>query len=570
MKNKNYKSLFMLSSVGLTAVLGSCGGGSKQANEGQAADPNILLIVVDDMGYSDCGAFGGEIKTPHIDSLAQDGIRFSSFHTSSLSAPTRSMLLTGIDTHLNGLGVMPNLHTTNQYMQEGYEGYLNKHVMTLPEVLQENGYHTYMAGKWHLGYQEGTRPSERGFDRSFALLNGGASHFSDAAGMGTAEPPVQYVEDGQPVAQLPDSFFSSDYYASKMIGYIDSQTEDAPFFGYLAFTAPHDPLQVPDEWLDKYKGVYDAGYNAIRKQRVDKINEMGLMPYKIEESLPSGEYTAWEKLSEDAKKIEAKKMEIYAAMIENVDYNIGRVLQKLKEKGMLENTIVLFMSDNGANKSDLTAYGKLEDYNVDNSYENMGKVGSFISEGIAWASVSNTPLALFKLSTAEGGINTPLIVSGKGVDKGKIDNKNLLHVCDIMPTLLDITAIERPDVYKGNSLHPMYGKSFTGLLDTKNAEKSFRQDNEAVCIEMMDHIAVFKGKWKARKLLDPFGDGQWQLFDLSKDITESKDLSSENADKLDELIQEWNTYSESVGYIKRNGRRAVDSLGSVERFYQFK
>lgn len=569
MKKKNGKYLFALGGVGFTAILSSCGGGNKQVNKDQPEDPNILLVLVDDMGFSDCGAFGGEIRTPNIDSLAENGMRFSRFHTSTLSAPTRAMLLTGVDTHQNGLGVMPNLHTTNQYLKEGYEGFLNNRVITLPEVLQENGYHTYMAGKWHLGYREGTRPSERGFDRSFALLNGGASHFSDASGMGTSEPPVQYVEDGVPVTSLPQSFFSSDFYADKMIEYIDSQNDNSPFFGYLAFTAPHDPLQLPDEWIDKYKGIYDVGYDAVRQQRIERINEIGLFPYQIEKSIPSGEYTAWDKLSEENRQEEARQMEIYAAMIENVDYNIGRVLAKLKEKGLLENTIVLFMSDNGANRSDMSAYRSFE-REIDNSYENMGKVGSFISEGMPWASVSNTPLAYFKVSAAQGGINTPLIVSGKGVDNGKIDNRNLLYVADIMPTLLERIGVERPDTFKGVALHPMYGKSFAGLLNAGDVDRVFRQDDEALCIEMLDDVAVFKGKWKARKLLKPWGNGEWKLFDMSNDVSESIDLSADNPEILKELIGDWESYSKKVGYIERNGRRALDSLGSVERFYEFK
>lgn len=294
------------------------------------------------------------------------------------------------------------------------------------------------------------------------------------------------------------------------------------------------------------------------------------MPYHIEESIPSGEYVAWEYLSEKEKKIQARQMEVYAAMIENVDYNIGRVLQQLKDKGMLENTIVLFMSDNGANRYDLTAYGKLEDYNVDNSYENMGRVGSFISQNVAWASVSNTPLAYFKSTTGEGGINTPFIVSGKGVESGKIDNKNVLHVADIMPTVLACIQVERPDSLNGIPLHPMYGKSFAGLLNAGQTEVSFRNSNEPICIEMTDNIAVLKGGWKARQMLSPYGTGRWELFNLNTDITENKDLSKQYPDKLSELINDWEQYAQHVGYIKRNNTRAVDSLGSVERFYQFK
>ena len=573
MKQENFKSLFMLGSLGFTVMLSPYSmGQNKPIDEHQKtkSNPNILLIVADDMGYSDCGAFGGEIKTPHLDSLAENGIRFSRFHTSSLSAPTRSMLLTGVDTHLNGLGCMPALHAANQYMQKGYEGYLNEQVMTLPEVLQQNGYHTYMTGKWHIGLKENTHPSDRGFEHSFTLLNGGSSHFSDAATLGSVEPPIQYLDEGKVVNKLPASFFSSDYYASKMIEYIDTAKDGKPFFGYLAFTAPHDPLQAPDEWIDKYKGKYDVGYDSIREKRLERMKKMGIIPDYVKELAASGDYKSWNSLSKEEQKVEARKMEVYAAMVENMDYNIGRVLQHLKDKNDLDNTLIIFMSDNGANPHDLTAYGDVDGREIDNSYENMGKIGSFISEGTAWANVSNTPLPYFKSTTAEGGINTPLIMSGRGISKGEIDTKNLLHVADIMPTLLEWIDCKRPSTFKGNLLHPFYGKSFVNILNNKAEQKLVRDKEEAFCIEMVDSKAVFKGNWKARMIQKPYGESKWELFDLSKDITESTDLSKQNPKKMEELIKEWDNYKAKVGYIQRSNRTALDSLGSVKRFYEFK
>ena len=573
MKQKKFRSLFMLSSLGLTAMLSPYSiGQNKQVKEHQKThpQPNILLIVADDLGFSDCGCFGGEIKTPHIDSLATSGIRFSRFHTSSLSAPTRSMLLTGVDTHLNGLGCMPALHATNQYMKKGYEGYLNEYVMTLPEVLRQNGYHTYMTGKWHLGLKENTHPSDRGFEHSFTLLNGGASHFADAADLGSIEPPVQYSDEGKEVKKLPDSFFSSDFYATKMIEYIDSAQDGKPFFGYLAFTAPHDPLQVPDDWMDCYKGKYDVGYEIIREQRLKRMKEIGIIPDYVKELTPSGDYKLWDSLSKEEQKMEARKMEIFAAMVENMDYNIGRVLQHLEDKDLLENTLILFMSDNGANPHDVTAYGEIEGREINNSYENMGRVGSFISEGTAWANVSNTPLSYFKTTTAEGGINTPLIISGQGISKGIIDDKNLLYVADIMPTLLELVNCKRPNTFKGKTLHPLFGESFANLLNDKPKQKKLKQKSRSFCMEMMDSKAVFKDNWKARMLQKHYGNSQWELFDLSKDITESRDLSNQYPDILKELINDWDNYKDKVGYIPRSNHNALDSLGSVKRFYEYR
>ena len=250
-----------------------------QNTSNENVPPNILLIVVDDMGFSDTQPFGGEIQTPNINRLAEQGIRFTRFHTSSLSAPTRAMLLTGVDNHQNGLGTMPPLHAENQYMQPGYEGGINQRVTTLAEVLHENNYYTCMAGKWHLGTKKGNIPSERGFEQSFTMLGGGAGHFCNSFALSDSEQPVTfYLDNGKKVEKLPDDFYSTRYYADKMIEYLRKCPQDKPFFGYLAFTAPHDPLQIIPEWKDREKGTYDCGYDSIRSTRLNRQKQMGLIP----------------------------------------------------------------------------------------------------------------------------------------------------------------------------------------------------------------------------------------------------------------------------------------------------
>src|SRR5690606_30050875 len=294
---------------------------------------------------------GGERRTPRLQQLAQDGLRLRNFHGSSLCAPTRSMLLCGCDNHQAGLGVMPPYHSTNQYLQPGYEGPLNHRVVTIAEVLKGAGYATYMAGKWHLGANKGYRPEDRGFDRVFSFLGGGASHFSDNRPLSSSEiPHTRYDEDGRDVSEeLPEDFFSSDGYADRLIGYLSEHDTKQPFFAYLAFTAPHDPLQVPDEWLDRYAGAYDAGYDAIREARMTRMKKLGLIPESLENNPGSGLFPQWSQLTDSERAEQARKMELYAAMIENADYNIGRVLDLLTAQGQYENTIVIFMSDNGAN-----------------------------------------------------------------------------------------------------------------------------------------------------------------------------------------------------------------------------
>jgi arylsulfatase len=314
------------------------------------------------------------------------------------------MLLSGSDNHDAGLGHMPTAHATNQYMQPGYEGYLNDDILTIPEILKGSGYHTYMPGKWHLGEQEDRRPHARGFERTFSFLGGGASHFNDQRALSAFEQPhTKYSEDGKTVENLPEDFFSSDYYTDKMMQYVTEKNDDKPFFAYLAFTAPHDPLQVPDRWLDKYKGAYDEGYDAIREQRLQRMKALGLIPEELSKNEGSGLFKKWSELFEEDRKDAARKMEIYAAMIENLDWNIGRLLARLKELNQFDDTIIFFLSDNGANPKDPAFYAPnteetiAKDYN--NRFGNYGKINSFISIGGAWAEVANTPLSYFKLTT---------------------------------------------------------------------------------------------------------------------------------------------------------------------------
>ena len=428
------------------------------ATRAKSERPNFLLIVVDDMGFSDLQPYGGEIRTPVVQKLADQGVSFGGFHVSSLCAPTRSMLLSGVDNHRNGLGNMPPFHSANQYLRPGYEGPLNHRVMTIAEVLKGEGYRTCMAGKWHLGSIDGYRPEDRGFDRVFSFLAGGASHFNDARPLSVNEAPhSRYDEDGRDVTdELPDDFFSSDTYADKMISYLSEQEEDVPFFAYLAFTAPHDPLQVPDEWLDRYKGAYDKGYDAIRERRLARMKEIGLIPDALASNPGSGLFPAWGELDDGEKVEQARKMEIYAAMIENADHNIGRVFDLLKRQGRYDDTIVMFISDNGANPKEPHFYPPNTEDSIerddDNSLENMGREGSFVSIGGAWAEVANTPLSYFKTTTYEGGTQVPLILAGPGIGKRGIDTSQLLHATDILPTVLDFIGAGLPAEREGQSL----------------------------------------------------------------------------------------------------------------------
>jgi arylsulfatase len=535
----------------------------------ESTRPNILLIVVDDMGFSDVQPYGGEIATPNVQALADGGVRFRNFHTSSLCAPTRAMLLSGVDNHQAGLGVMPPFHATNQYLQPGYEGPLNHRVMTIAEVLQAEGYRTWMAGKWHLGAIDGYRPEQRGF----SFLGGGVSHFDDHRSLSSHEVPhTRYDEDGRDVTDtLPEDFYASDAYADKLISYLSEEPGDAPFFAYLAFTAPHDPLHIPDDWLERYRGRYDAGYDAIREPRLQRMKEMGLIPEGLASNPGSGLFPAWDELSNEQRTEQARKMEIYAAMIERVDQNVGRVLEVLEKQGRYENTLIVFMSDNGANPKEPHFYAPntpeqiARDY--DNSLENMGRKGSFVSIGGAWAEVTNTPLSYFKTTTYEGGTQVPLIVLGPGVVKRGVDTSQLLHVADVFLTLLDFAGVERPAEHRGFALAPLYGRSWKPYLCEETCAP-VRGPFDTLGFEMLECRAILKGDWKLVFMAPPYGENDWQLFNLRDDPRELNDLVGQEPEKYLELQAEWQAYARAVGYIKAGPTRQLDRM-PPEDFFRY-
>ncbi len=540
----------------------------------QRKRPNFLLIVVDDMGYSDCAPFGGEIATPNLSKLAEEGVRFRNFYVSSLCAPTRSLLMTGVDNHLNGLGVMPPMHSMNQFMQPGYEGTLNANVATIAELLSDGGYFTCMSGKWHLGKNDGQRPENRGFQQVFSFLGGGASHFSDARELAPSEGPhTLYDDNGRDVTDaLPDDFYSTTYYTERMLGFLRERPADRPFFAYLAYTAPHDPLQVPDEWLDRYRGRYDGGYPAMVVERTERMKAMGLIPQDLDINPGTGHFPAWESLSVDEQRSQARKMELCAAMIEMADAGVGEVLGYLEETGALDDTIVVFMSDNGANPKEPHFYSASTPEQIDtwydNSPENMGRKGSFVSIGGAWAEACNTPLSYFKLTTSEGGVQVPLIVKGPGIERRGIVADQLLHATDIVPTLLDYAGVERPAERNGHVLAPLYGRSWRAWLE-QTSRQPVRGHYDAIGFEMIECKAVIKGGWKILFLAPPYGQSEWQLYDLREDPQEQVNVAAQHPEKLAEMQAEWEAYARSVGYIEASGDPALAHMSAEEFFRRY-
>jgi arylsulfatase len=330
------------------------------------------------MGWTDLGCFGGEIDTPNLDKLAESGIKFTAFTVSVSCSPTRSMLLSGNDNHVAGLGNMGELLTKNQVGKPGYEGHLNDRVVSLAEVLRDGGYHTYMAGKWHLGHELGTLPFNRGFERSFSMLYGGASHWADMHGILPSDDPAKYTLNGTFLDDLPADHYSSRSYADFLMDAIRANRSDGkPFLAYLAFQAVHDPVQVPEPWLSKYRGRYDDGYEALKARRWEAAKKIGIVPPGAKLAAQHPMIQPWNKLSEEERAVEARGMEVYAGMLEAMDYHYGRVVDFLKDIGQYDNTVIIFLSDNGANPWYSSEYPGAERSEFrakfDNSLDNIGK-----------------------------------------------------------------------------------------------------------------------------------------------------------------------------------------------------
>jgi arylsulfatase len=506
--------------------------------------PNILLIVADDLGYSDIGPFGADIATPALDTLADQGLRLTNFHVLPSCSPTRSVLLSGVDNHQAGLGTMGEMKTSEMDGYPGYAGYLNFQVAALPEVLKDGGYHTYMAGKWHLGSDDKTSPHARGFEETFALIPGGGSHWSDRRPL--SPPQVMYYKrNGKEVESLPEDFYSTQYYTDLLLEWISrDQGDGKPFFAYLSYTAPHDPLHAPQSYIEKYRGAFDDGWDVLREKRLDALKELGIVPADSRPfpRLPS--VPAWNEMSVEERQLAARDMEVYAAMIDYMDEQIERVLDTLKEIGEYDNTMILFFSDNGANGAPPTAYpGQTEEHleSFDNSLENRGLVNSFIEPGPGWAQASMSPSRMFKGFTAEGGIRSPFIVKlpGTAQNAGTM-NHSFVHVRDIMPTILDLADVEHTEEFAGRTVLPLHGQSVLDLLAGR-AEQAYPEASQ-VGYELFGLKAYFDGDWKILWMPPPFGSGDWELYNLADDPGEMNDLGGEHPERLEEMVAMWKQY----------------------------
>jgi len=553
-------------------LLQGCGSSSPAATaadggkSGGAARPNVLVILADDLGYADLSAFGSEINTPNIDRLAREGRILTNFHATPLCATSRAELLTGADHHLVGVGTLPESNSFYPPNDETYKGELDGKARTVAQLLHDAGYHTYMAGKWHLG---GGGPVKWGFEQSFSMDYTSAFGSNYAATAARSESAARtYYENGAP-APLPDDFFSSDYFVNKLQSYIGADHGDGkPFFAYLAFQAVHFPLQVPDAYLGLYKGKYDAGYQAVRDARIARQKALGIVPPDLNPN-PGDEAvmlrfgqpgvltnTAWDQLSASDQQSEARIMEVFAGMLTNLDDDVGKLFAYLKQIGEYDNTLIVFVSDNGA---DGMGYGFIPyvdtagNTDIDNSLANYGRPGSFIFRSTRWAEAGNAPLRLFKAFTAEGGISVPAIVRLPGQGAGQAPSAALASLLDVAPTILAAAGVADPGAqYQGHAVAPLEGLSLLPVLSGQRSQ--IHGQDDVIVDEVNDIRYVRKGPWKMTRVVNymlPSAalliDHDWQLYNMDTDRGETTDVAALHPDIVAELTADW------VAYVKRVG-----------------
>ena len=525
MYTKKWSRREFLKITGLAAL--SAGLGLWSACSRSARRPNILLIMADDMGFSDIGCYGSEIHTPNLDWLAERGLRFTQFYNAARCCPTRASLLTGLYPHQAGMGGM--VSTTNP--PGPYQGYLNDQCVTIAEVLGEGGYTTLMSGKWHVGEEQPHWPTDRGFDRYFGLISGAANYFDISR---TKRPDItrQMALDGEPYTPPEEGFYMTDAFTDHAVQFLNEhdREESSPFFLYLAYTAPHWPLHAWPEDIARYEGDYRTGWSALRKQRYDRLIEMGIIEDHWALSPPDAEVEPWSSV-EDVELMDLK-MAVYAAQIDRMDQGIGKVLDTLRAQDELDNTLVMFLSDNG---------GCHEENVSDRANMNIppGGEDSYTSYGRPWANASNTPFRLYKHWVHEGGIATPLIAYWPGVirQQGEFTDQ-VGHVIDLMATCCDVAGVKYPDKYRGREITPLEGKSLVPIFHGRT-----RDGHDAIFWEHMGNKAVRRGTWK----LVSTSAGKWELYDMERDRSELNDLADQYPEKVDELVDQYQRWAKRCG-----------------------
>ncbi len=529
------------------------------SNAALAARPNIVLIVADDLGYSDLGSYGSEIRTPNLDALAAEGTRFASFHVAGECSPTRAMLLTGLNSHRSGVGAMRESVPPELEGKPGYLTVLDRSAVTVSSLLQRGGYRTYAVGKWHVGKETHNLPPARGFDRSLIQGDSGSDNWQPTQRYLALTDRVYWFEDGAP-AQMPARFYSSSFYVDKAVQYLQQDwaprrqaapaAAQQPFFLYLAFQANHIPLQAPRAWIERQRGRYDAGWEVIRARRHARAMELGLLPAGTALADWPG-LERWNTLAADRRAYDARRMEVNAAMAEAMDAEIGRLREAIRQLGEDQQTVFVFLSDNGAEPSDPYEYanGRLwlaTQYSRD--LEQLGAQGAYASIGRNWASAAVSPLATHKFYAGEGGLRVPLIVRGASLlppgDPGGRIHAGFTHVTDIAPTLLEIAGVGYPADGKAP---PLAGRSLVPVL--RGQSSSVRSPNDTLGYELAGNAALFAGDLKLVRNQPPVGNGEWQLFDIARDPGETRDLRSSQPADFARLLAAYGKFERDEGVL---------------------
>ena len=511
-----------------------------------AKRPNVVLILADDLGFTDISPFGSEISTPNIAKLAADGFSFTNYHTAANCAPARAMLLTGVDSHRNGVPNIPEAIPAEQMEFDHYQGVLGKNVVTLASLLQANGYHTYMTGKWHLGHTPDLLPFARGFDRTIAMADTGADNWEQRTYLPIYDQAHWYADGNEHT--LPDDFYSSEYFIDKTIEFIASnESDDEPFFAYIPFQAVHMPVQAPKEFSDKYKGVYDAGWTVMREKRHSAAEEAGIVP-KGTKSLVTPGTLEWESLSQEQQKHHARRMEVYAGMVDAMDTHIGRLMDYLRSIDEYENTIFIFTSDNGAEGSPLispTAQSPLDQWfqqvDYETGIETLGERGSWVAIGPSNATIAASPLAYYKFHANEGGLRVPLIVSGAGITgRGQLTDE-FVFVTDLAPTILGLLNIGNHNgSWQGGAVEEIVGNDFSSFLAGEN--QVIHSVDEAIGYELGGNSALFKGDHKIVINKLERNETEWSLYNIKIDPGEVNDLKAEQPQLYEEMLADYEAW----------------------------
>ena len=535
--------------IALACLLGTTSG-QAQPRSASPRQPNIVILLADDWGFSDVGAFGSEIATPHIDALARAGMRFSNFHVAGSCSPTRAMLQTGVMNHRNGLGNMPETIPDEHRGKPGYDTVMNLRVVTIAQLMKAAGYRTYLTGKWHLGSDAKRLPHARGYDRAFSLADAGADNFEQRPIEGLYDK-ANWTENGKP-ATLPKDYYSSTFVVEKMIDYIETDRQSGkPFLASINFLANHIPVQAPDSDIARYAAMYREGWTALRAARARRAAALGIVPAGMPMvTMPTTR--DWQKLDDDERAAAVRVMQAYGGMATAMDREIGRLVAHLKTTGDYDNTIFVFLSDNGAEPTNPFASLRNRlflDMQYDLATDNIGRRGSFSAIGASWASAAAAPLSGYQFSATEGGLRVPLIIAwpGHGAIQAGAISDGLAHVTDLLPTLAELADVPLHDgQWQGRSVEPITGRSLVPMLE--GGAGSVHGD-APIGYELSGNAALFRGDYKLVRNLPPTGDGQWRLYHLRTDPGETRDLSAAMPDRFAAMMADYRAYAKANGVL---------------------